>query len=57
MRCGSRRCRRRSGQGHGGRGYVQGVEVAQPSVMAFNAHVASAIVVEVMRVVTRFGGT
>lgn len=37
-------------------GYVQGVDVAQPSVIAFNAQVASAAVVELMRMVTGFAG-
>jgi hypothetical protein len=37
-------------------GYVQGAEVAQPAVVAFNAEIASAAVVEAMRMVTAFAG-
>lgn len=37
-------------------GYVQGIAVAQLSVVAFNATVASAAVVEFMRLVTGFAG-
>lgn len=37
-------------------GYVQGLDVPQPSVIAFNAQVASAAVVELMRLVTAFAG-
>jgi hypothetical protein len=38
-------------------GYLQGAQEAQPSVMAFNTHVAGAGVIEVMRLATGFAGT
>lgn len=38
-------------------GYLEGVEEPQPSVMAFNAHVAGAGVIEVMRLATGFAGS
>lgn len=38
-------------------GYLEGVEEPQPSVMAFNTHVAGAGVIEVMRLATGFAGT
>lgn len=37
-------------------GYIDGAEVAQPSVVAFNTAVAGAAVVELMRLVTAFAG-
>ncbi len=37
-------------------GYIDGAEVAQPSVVAFNTAVAGAAVVELMRLVTEFAG-
>jgi molybdopterin/thiamine biosynthesis adenylyltransferase len=37
-------------------GYLEGVEEPQPSVMAFNTHVAGAGVIEVMRLATGFAG-
>jgi molybdopterin/thiamine biosynthesis adenylyltransferase/proteasome lid subunit RPN8/RPN11 len=37
-------------------GYIDGAEVAQPSVVAFNTAVAGAAVVEFMRLVTAFAG-
>ena len=37
-------------------GYIEGVEVAQPSVIAFNTSVAGAAVVELLRLVTGFAG-
>lgn len=37
-------------------GYVSGVDIPQPSVVAFNTLVAGAAVVEFLRVVTEFGG-
>lgn len=37
-------------------GYVEGAEVAQPAVVAFNAEIASAAVIEAMRMVTAFAG-
>jgi hypothetical protein len=38
-------------------GYIQGTVEAQPSVVAFNALVAGAGVVELLRLVTGFAGT
>ncbi|MGC4052853.1 MAG: ThiF family adenylyltransferase [Paludibaculum sp.] len=38
-------------------GYIEGAEVAQPSVVAFNSTVAGAAVVEFLRTVTGFAGT
>ncbi|WP_263356154.1 ThiF family adenylyltransferase [Acidicapsa ligni] len=38
-------------------GYIQGAEVPQPSVVAFNTTVAGAAVVELLRLVTGFSGT
>lgn len=38
-------------------GYLQGALETQPSVMAFNTHVAGAGVIEVMRLVTGFAGS
>jgi hypothetical protein len=38
-------------------GYIQGAEVAQPSVIAFNTTVAGAAVVEFLRLATKFAGT
>jgi hypothetical protein len=38
-------------------GYIDGAEVAQPSVVAFNTAVAGAAVVELLRLVTGFAGT
>jgi hypothetical protein len=38
-------------------GYIDGAEVAQPSVVAFNTAIAGAAVVELMRLVTEFAGT
>jgi len=37
-------------------GYIDGAEVAQPSVVAFNTAVAGAAIVEFMRLVTAFAG-
>jgi hypothetical protein len=37
-------------------GYVDGAEVPQPSVVAFNTAIAGAAVVEIMRLVTEFAG-
>lgn len=37
-------------------GYVQGADIAQPSVIAFNTSVAGAAVVELLRLVTGFAG-
>jgi hypothetical protein len=37
-------------------GYIDGAEVAQPSVVAFNTSVAGAAVVELLRLVTGFAG-
>jgi len=37
-------------------GYIQGAEVAQPSVIAFNTMVAGAAVIEFLRLVTGFAG-
>jgi len=37
-------------------GYIDGAEVHQPSVMAFNTAVAGAAVIELMRMVTEFAG-
>lgn len=37
-------------------GYVQGAEIPQPSVIAFNTAVAGAAVVELLRLVTAFAG-
>lgn len=37
-------------------GYIQGAEVAQPSVIAFNTMVAGAAVIELLRLVTAFAG-
>lgn len=37
-------------------GYVQGADVAQPSVVAFNTMVAGAAVIEFLRLATRFAG-
>jgi proteasome lid subunit RPN8/RPN11 len=38
-------------------GYIDGAEVAQPSVVAFNTTIAGAAVIELMRLVTEFAGT
>lgn len=38
-------------------GYIDGAEVPQPSVVAFNTMIAGAAVVELMRLVTGFAGT
>lgn len=38
-------------------GYIQGADIPQPSVIAFNTSVAGAAVVELMRHVTGFAGT
>jgi hypothetical protein len=38
-------------------GYIQGAEVAQPSVIAFNTTIAGAAVVEFLRLATNFAGT
>jgi proteasome lid subunit RPN8/RPN11 len=38
-------------------GYIQGADVPQPSVVAFNTAVAGAAVVELLRLVTGFSGT
>lgn len=38
-------------------GYIDGAEVAQPSVVAFNTAVAASAVIEVLRLVTGFAGT
>jgi hypothetical protein len=38
-------------------GYIDGAEVAQPSVVAFNTAVAGGAVIELMRLVTEFAGT
>jgi len=38
-------------------GYLQGAQEAQPSVIAFNTHVAGAGVIEVMRLATGFAGS
>jgi hypothetical protein len=38
-------------------GYIQGADVPQPSVIAFNTAVAGAAVVELLRYVTKFAGT
>ncbi|MGE3957423.1 MAG: ThiF family adenylyltransferase [Vicinamibacterales bacterium] len=38
-------------------GYIEGADVPEPSVIAFNTAVAGAAVVELLRVVTGFGGT
>jgi proteasome lid subunit RPN8/RPN11 len=37
-------------------GYIDGAEVAQPSVVAFNTAIAGAAVIELMRLVTEFAG-
>lgn len=37
-------------------GYIEGAEVQQPSVVAFNTAVAGSAVIEVMRLVTEFAG-
>ena len=37
-------------------GYIDGAEIAQPRVVAFNTTVAGAAVVELMRLVTAFAG-
>jgi molybdopterin/thiamine biosynthesis adenylyltransferase len=37
-------------------GYIEGAEVAQPSVIPFNTMVAGAAVIEVLRIVTGFAG-
>jgi hypothetical protein len=37
-------------------GYIEGAEVQQPSVVAFNTAIAGAAVVELMRMVTEFAG-
>jgi hypothetical protein len=37
-------------------GYLSGVDVAQPSVVAFNTYVAGAAVIELLRLVTAFAG-
>lgn len=37
-------------------GYIDGAEVPQPSVVAFNTAIAGSAVVELMRLVTEFGG-
>ena len=37
-------------------GYVTGADISQPSVIAFNTMVAGAGVVELLRLVTHFGG-
>lgn len=37
-------------------GYVEGADVPQPSVIAFNTSIAGAAVVELLRLVTRFAG-
>ena len=37
-------------------GYVDGVDIPQPSVVAFNTAIAGAAVVELVRLVTRYGG-
>ncbi len=37
-------------------GYIEGAEVPQPSVVAFNTAIAGAAVVELMRLVTAFAG-
>jgi molybdopterin-synthase adenylyltransferase len=37
-------------------GYIEGATEAQPSVIAFNTHVAGAGVIELMRIVTGFAG-
>jgi hypothetical protein len=38
-------------------GYIQGADIPQPSVIAFNTAVAGAAVVELLRLVTSFSGT
>ena len=38
-------------------GYVEGADVPQPAVIAFNAEIASAAVIEAMRLVTGFAGS
>jgi hypothetical protein len=38
-------------------GYIDGADVPEPSVIAFNTVVAGAAVVELLRVVTGFAGT
>src|SRR5205823_4527065 len=38
-------------------GYVEGADVPQPSVVAFNTMIAGAAVVELLRLVTGFAGT
>lgn len=38
-------------------GYVQGADIAQPSVIAFNTMVAGAAVIELLRLVSRFAGS
>jgi hypothetical protein len=38
------------------RGYVEGADVPQPAVIAFNAEIAAAAVIEAMRLVTAFAG-
>ncbi|MBI1944702.1 MAG: ThiF family adenylyltransferase [Deltaproteobacteria bacterium] len=40
-----------------GQGYLGGVDVAQPSVVAFNTVVAGAAVIELLRLVTGFSGS
>jgi molybdopterin-synthase adenylyltransferase len=37
-------------------GYIDGTEIPQPSVVAFNTAVAGAAVIELMRIVTAFAG-
>jgi len=37
-------------------GYIEGADIPQPSVIAFNTAVAGAAVTELLRLVTRFGG-
>jgi molybdopterin/thiamine biosynthesis adenylyltransferase len=37
-------------------GYIQGADIPQPSVVAFNTTVAGAAVIELLRLVTRFAG-
>jgi len=38
-------------------GYIEGADVPQPAVVAFNAEIASAAVIEAMRLATDFAGT
>jgi hypothetical protein len=38
-------------------GYIEGAEVAQPSVVAFNTTIAGAAVIELLRLATGFAGT